>query len=642
MIKEKTQNIKSSNQANPINQGSDNMKQGWEIKKLGDICTIQLGKTPYRKSPKFWDKEKTSGNVWLSISDLKHGQTISESEEHISDLGAKDVVKIPKGTMMLSFKLTLGRVSFAGCDLYTNEAIASLLNLKKEIDKDFLFYYFTLFDWDKAAEGDIKVKGKTLNKKKLNELEIIVPPLPEQQRIVSILDEAFAAITKAKANAEQNLKNAKELFESYLQGVFEKRGDGWEERKVNEIGNAQTGTTPKTAEKENYGDFIPFIKPADVDFSGIGDIRYDNEGLSEIGLKKGRKMESGSILMVCIGATIGKVGFAKCEVSCNQQINSLTVKKEFEPKFIYYAMTSKEFQEKVLLEGKGAQATLPIINKSKWENLTLSFPKSKTEQQTIVRQLDALRAETQKLEAVYQKKIADLEELKKSILQKAFAGELSSSASVSVSVAKVIPLQKVEGISPTDLQAGITALALQKHIEKNHQHSFHHVKAEKIVHLSEYILNIDLERNPVKDAAGPNDFTHAKKVESRARKAGFYSVYKNGDYYDYQQGRNINSVIQKAQSSLGEKANTLSQIIDMLIPMTTQQAEIVATVFAAWNNLLLNGNKFTDEDIVTEARENWREEKLKISRDKFFNAIEWMRKNELLIPKGNGKIIVAK
>src|SRR5690606_27515984 len=240
---------------------------------------------------------------------------------------------------------------------------------------------------------------------------------------------------------------------------------------------------------------------------------------------------------------------------------------------------------------------------------------------------------TQKLEAIYKKKIDNLEELKKSILQKAFNGELSSSVSASASVGKVIPLRKVNGISATDLQAGITAFALKKHIDKNQQHSFHHVKAEKIVHLSEYILNIDLERNPVKDAAGPNDFTHAKKVESRARKAGFYSVYKNGDYYDYHQGRNINSVIQKTKNSLGDKADSLSQIIDMLIPMTTQQAEIVATVYAAWNNLLLIGNKFTDEDIVTEARENWHKEKLKISRDKFFNAIEWMQKNELLIPK---------
>lgn len=196
----------------------------------------------------------------------------------------------------------------------------------------------------------------------------------------------------------------------------------------------------KTEERKNYGDFIPFIKPADVDFSSIGDIRYDNEGLSEIGLKKGRKMESGSILMVCIGATIGKVGIAEREVSYNQQINSLTVKKEFEPKFIYYAMTSKAFQEKVLLEGKGAQATLPIINKSKWVNLSISFPKSKTEQKLFVEKFDALSIESQKLQEIYLNKIADLEELKKSVLQKAFSGELPSPEGARYDSEAVTPL----------------------------------------------------------------------------------------------------------------------------------------------------------------------------------------------------------
>ena len=296
--------------------------------------------------------------------------------------------------------------------------------------KEVLPEWFLFFSLSNEYQKEIikQVTGATrqrISRKNLGLIEIPLPSLPEQQRIVVLLDEAFAAIAKAKANAEQNLNNAKDLFESYLQGVFEKKGDGWEEKMVNEIGNAQTGTTPKTVEKENYGDFIPFIKPADVDFSGIGDIRYDNEGLSEIGLKKGRKMESSSILMVCIGATIGKVGFAEKVVSCNQQINSLMVKREFEPKFIYYAMTSKEFQNKVLSEGKGAQATLPIINKSKWENLTISFPKSKTEQKLFVEKFDALQNETKKLERIYQDKINDLEELKKSILQKAFAGELT-------------------------------------------------------------------------------------------------------------------------------------------------------------------------------------------------------------------------
>lgn len=387
----------------------------WELKKLKEVCKVIAGQSP---EGKFYNSEG-NGMPFYQGKKLYGEKYIGEPTTWTT----KITKEAEAGDILMSVRAPVGPVNFATQRICIGRGLAAI-RAGKNIDKEFLYNF--LIKHENEIEGNAGAVFNSINKTQIENIEIPLPPLPEQQRIVAILDETFSAIDKAKANAEQNLKNAKELFESYLQGVFEKKGDGWEERKVNEIGNAQTGTTPKTIEKENYGDFIPFIKPADVDFSGIGDIRYDNEGLSEIGLKKGRKMESGSILMVCIGATIGKVGFAEREVSCNQQINSLTVKKEFEPKFIYYAMTSREFQGKVLLEGKGAQATLPIINKTKWENLTISFPKSLKEQQTIVRQLDALRAETQKLEAVYQKKIADLEELKKSILQKAFAGELRS------------------------------------------------------------------------------------------------------------------------------------------------------------------------------------------------------------------------
>lgn len=407
------------------------MKQGWEIKKLGEVCEMYQPKT-------ISTKEMVDDGLY----------TVFGANGII---GKYDKYNHEEPQLLITCRgATCGSVNISEPKSWINGNAMVVRPKDHSIDLKFLEYLFRGgIDLSKTITGAAQPQ---ITRQSLIPIEISYPKsLPEQQHIVSILDEAFAAIAKAKASAEQNLKNAKELFESYLQGVFEKKGDGWEERKVKDIGFAQTGTTPKTAEKENYGDFIPFIKPADVDFTGIGDIRYDNEGLSEIGLKKGRKMESGSILMVCIGATIGKVGFAEREVSCNQQINSLTVKKEFEPKFIYYAMTSKEFQEKVLLEGKGAQATLPIINKSKWENLTISFPKSKEAQQTIVRQLDALRAETQKLEAVYQKKIADLEELKKSILQKAFAGELRSPEGPAYDSEAATPLaDDNDGHSPSD------------------------------------------------------------------------------------------------------------------------------------------------------------------------------------------------
>lgn len=392
------------------------MKPGWELKKLGDVCELSAG----------GDVPK---NDFSQFKTEKHQIPIySNGEKNDGLFGYTSIAKITEPSITVSARGTIG---FSVTRLESFYPVVRLIVVtpKKgdQLNLDFLEYALQTIDFKHSGSSIPQ-----LTVPMIRDYYIPIPPLPEQQRIVSILDDAFAAIEKAKAIAEQNLKNAKELFESYLQGVFEEKGDGWEVRKVSEIGKAQTGTTPKTTEKENYGDFIPFIKPADVDFSGNGDIRFDNEGLSEVGLKKGRMMQKGSVLMVCIGATIGKVGFTERDVSCNQQINSLTVKKEYDPKFIYYAMTSKAFQEKVILEGKGAQATLPIINKSKWESLTISSPQSVTEQQSIVRRLDALRAETQKLEAIYRKKLEDLDELKKSILQKAFKGELGAREKVAV------------------------------------------------------------------------------------------------------------------------------------------------------------------------------------------------------------------
>ncbi|KKS30790.1 MAG: Type I restriction-modification system, S subunit [Candidatus Amesbacteria bacterium GW2011_GWA2_42_12] len=109
-------------------------------------------------------------------------------------------------------------------------------------------------------------------------------------------------------------------------------------------------------------------------------------------------------------------------VPCNQQINTLTPSDEYDAKLFYYILSTKSFFNKVIKES--SQATLPIINKGKWENLSISFPKSLSEQKAIVKKLDALSVETKKLEKMYTQKLTDLEELKKSVLRRAFTGKL--------------------------------------------------------------------------------------------------------------------------------------------------------------------------------------------------------------------------
>jgi type I restriction enzyme S subunit len=429
--------LKSFNQANP---DSDNMKQGnapslpkgWEIKRLDDLCKIELGKTPYRADKSFWDNEKKTENVWLSIADLLNtdGDIVSDSKEYITDKAAKISKVVKKGTLLLSFKLTLGRLAFAGRDLYTNEAIAALsIKDEKVIDKYFLYHFLSFYDWNAAAESDIKVKGKTLNKAKLKEIEIPLPPLPEQKRIVSILDECFSVIERSRNNAEQNLKNAKELFESYLQGVFEKKGEGWEEKKLGEVvDKIITGPFGSMLHQSDYvEEGIPVVNPqnlVDGKIIPLSKTMIDYETFK--GLEK-YALKLGDIVI----ARRGEMG--RCAVVRQENINwlcgtgSFVIRvnpKKSDSDFLNVILSSNSVKRQ--LEKSSIGATMSNLNQTILSELPIRMPMIE-QQQTIVRQLDALRAETQKLEAVYQKKIADLEELKKSILQKAFSGQLSES-----------------------------------------------------------------------------------------------------------------------------------------------------------------------------------------------------------------------
>jgi type I restriction enzyme S subunit len=192
------------------------------------------------------------------------------------------------------------------------------------------------------------------------------------------------------------------------------------EKRLEEIGKTQTGSTPKTSDQANYGEFISFVKPAD--FNADGSLDYEKDGLSEKGLAGARIVPAGSVLMVCIGATIGKCGYCDQDVTTNQQINALTPSDGSSHRFLYYQMLTEGFQRGVI--HRSGQATLPIINKSKWSALPVWLPPTGAEQKRIAAKFDALVEETQRLAAIYERKLAALEALKKSLLHQAFSGQL--------------------------------------------------------------------------------------------------------------------------------------------------------------------------------------------------------------------------
>jgi len=244
-------------------------------------------------------------------------------------------------------------------------------------------------------------------------------PLPEQKRIVSILDKAFSVIERSRNNAEQNLKNAKELFESYLQGVFENKGGDWEEKTLGDICEIIGGGTPSKKNEAFYDGDILWATVRDMKVDIIENtehkITYDAVKKSSTNIIPKENV----IIATRVG--LGKVCLLKNDTAINQDLKGIIPKKQKQLSVDFLFRWFKSISKKIIDEGTGA--TVQGVKLAFINSLQILLPSIK-EQKQIVQKLDTLQSETKKLELIYQQKMNDLEELKKSVLQKAFNGEL--------------------------------------------------------------------------------------------------------------------------------------------------------------------------------------------------------------------------
>ena len=392
----------------------------WEWKKLGDLYPISMGKTPPRGDSSCWDKNRHTKNVWVTIADISsnENQIITESKEHISDKAAKSITLVSPNSLLLSFKLSIGKMAFAGIPLYTNEAIVNFPPTK-DIDLQYLHKYFLYYNWDKASEGDTKVKGKTLNKEKLKNIDVLVPPLAEQKRIVKTLDEKFAKIDKLKTAAETNLKNAREIFNAELEKTFNEK-DFWKTARLGEIaleyGRGKSKHRPRN-DKCLFGGEYPFIQTGDIRNSEKYIERY-SETYNEIGLAQSKLWPKGT-LCITIAANIAETAILTFPCCFPDSVIGFVPNEQYTSvDFIYYVI--QYFKTELQKISKGAAQD--NLNLTKLESMDFPLPPL-SEQKRIVAHLDKLSEKVKRLEEIYRRTIADCEELKKSILKKTFEGE---------------------------------------------------------------------------------------------------------------------------------------------------------------------------------------------------------------------------
>jgi len=179
----------------------------WGVKRLGEICEIGMGRTPSRLDERMWGQ----GHPWLSIADLQR-KVVSESKEQVTEAAAALMTIVSKGTLLMSFKLSIGRLCFAGCDLFTNEAICSFNRLTANAD----YLYYALGRTDFSLYGKQAVKGYTLNKESLNLVEVKLPSKDEQIAIAAILSDMDTEL----AALETRLKKAHDLKQGMMQELL--------------------------------------------------------------------------------------------------------------------------------------------------------------------------------------------------------------------------------------------------------------------------------------------------------------------------------------------------------------------------------------------------------------------------------------
>jgi type I restriction enzyme S subunit len=360
------------------------MKNGWQTKKLGDLCDV----LDHRRKP-ITKKDRIAGDYpyygATGILDYVEGYLFDEDLVLVGEDGAK----------WTSGENTAFHVE---SKIWVNNHAHVLRPHRNKVLDNWLIYFLNNSDLSAFVSGLTVPK---LNQGNLREIPIPLASLPEQQRIVRILDEAFDGIATAKTNAEENLQNARALFESYLEALFTKPDGGWVEKPIAECFRVRSG------------DFLPakaMVQNGEFDVYGGNGItgKHDQKNLSGENIIIGR-----------VGAKCGNVRYVKGDLWVTDNAFSISEYfQAFDLGFLARALERKQ------LRNTANQAAQPVISYTTIKDVLIGCPISKPEQTRVADKLNALEKETQHLESIYRQKLTALEALKKSLLHRAFNGQL--------------------------------------------------------------------------------------------------------------------------------------------------------------------------------------------------------------------------
>jgi len=398
------------------------MNNDWESLKLKDIGNIFSGNSINAKIKEEKYSDLSTGIPYIATKDISYALKINYNNGISIPDNEIDKFRIAKkGSVFIcaeggSAGRKLGIINQDVC--FVNKLFALTPN-EKAIGK-YVFYWYQSNDFQKDFQDKMTGLIGGVSKSKFQNILIYIPPIAKQVQIVKTLDKAFETIEQAKVNIEKNIQNSKELFQSRLNEIFSGKGDGWEEKTFKEIttilGDGLHGT-PKYSENGEYY----FINGNNLN-NGKITFKENTKRVSHEEYQKYQKNLNERTVFVSINGTLGNVAFYHNEkIILGKSACYFNLIESINKYFVKYFLQSPFFVKYAHAEATGA--TIKNVSLKTMRELKINLP-TETEQTNIVKELDILSKQTKQLEKHYQQKLDNLEELKKSILQKAFSGEL--------------------------------------------------------------------------------------------------------------------------------------------------------------------------------------------------------------------------
>jgi len=376
------------------------MKQGWHSESIEDLCEVEYGTRVVRK--------RDAGTIYPVYGG--GGATFS-----------MDVYNREDRMVIARFAMSKKCVRFVDGKFFLNDSGLTISPLDgNTFDQDFLNYHILSLNDEiySLARGTAQ---KNLNVDAFKKVKLSYPTsLEEQKQIVAKLDQCFEAIDKAKANAAKNLENAKELFQSKLNNIFSQKGEGWVEKKLLDVCSLKSGTTIAKSLEKGFGD-IAYIKVADMNIEeNLFSITTSSRYLDFKDINERNIFPIGTVIFPKRGGAIAtnKKRITNIPICADLNTMGAIASDQIAPEYLHYYFLGFN-----LLDIANGTTILQINNYS-FDNLKISLPIEYERQKDIVNLLSKLKEQTQSLESKYQQELNSLEELKKSILQKAFEGEL--------------------------------------------------------------------------------------------------------------------------------------------------------------------------------------------------------------------------